>query len=257
MKSRFILPVLMLPMLLLMTSGCARFIKPVKTISPAAADLLARIRTTNGDLKACKGIGTISSWLKAGTMPRTRFAWLCRLPDRLRLEILAPTGTPVMTLSADGKYVYFLPRDGKHRLRRKKADDINLEKIISFPLRLTDAGHLLAGAVPLHEFDSAERVDLPDDNYMLQLTNHWPDRIEKIYFEETTGRPVRIEFLQGSQDQPRYSATFSGVRKIDGKTIPESIILEDDRGNKVVITIDRYWLETDIPVEKFILTDPA
>jgi outer membrane lipoprotein-sorting protein len=254
MKSRLIFSGLLVVMLIM--TGCARFIvKPEKTISAAAGDLLERVSAINTGLTASKGIGTLSFQNTHTPVPRMRFAWLCSLPDRIRLEILAPTGNPLLTITADGNYFYVLPRTDNGRLHKEKAKNINLEKAIAVPLTISDAVSLLTGGIPLREFDTAERIDRPGGEYLLRLKRHRPDRTENIIFDETTSRPRKIEFLRGSGDELEYSITFSGTRTIDERTIPESIILQGNRGETVVITINRFWPEADVPAEKFILSD--
>jgi outer membrane biogenesis lipoprotein LolB len=254
MKNRRIIIALLAA--LLSVSGCASLIpRPEKNISPEAGDLLERIVAFNSRLKACKGIGTISFRSRAD-MPRMRFAWLCRLPDRIRLELLGATGTPLLTLSADGDNFYFLPRADNSRLRKEKAAGVTLGKAIAVPLPIPDAAHLLAGRIPLLDFDTAERIKPDNGKYGLLLRQHRPERTETIIFDETTDRPCRIEFRQGSKDALEYAASFSGVRTVEDTTIPESIILENGQGESVAIEISRFWPETDLPIEKFVLTNP-
>jgi hypothetical protein len=253
MKSRIICCLLLAGVMAI--SGCARLVtRPEKDISTAAGNLLERVYAFNACLTACKGIGTIS-FPNRTAMPRMRFAWLCSLPDRIRLEILAPTGTPLFTLSADGNYFYILPRTGEGSLHREKAADVNLEKAIAVPLSVSDASHLLAGRIPLSDFDTAERMELANGDYSLRMTCHRPERTENIIFDKTTSRPRKIEFFQGTKGELEYSASFIGARVIGETTIPESIILENGREETVIIAIDRFWPESDVPLEKFILTD--
>lgn len=254
MRSKLICSGLLVVMLIM--SGCARFIiKPEKTISAAAGDLLERVSAINTSLTASKGIGTLSFQNTHTPMPRMRFAWLCSLPDRIRLELLAPTGNPLLTLAADGTYFYVLPRTDNGRLHKQKAGSVNLKKAIAVPLTISDAASLLTGGIPLREFDTAERIDLPGGDCLLQLKSHRPDRTENIIFDENTNQPRKIEFLRGSGHELEYSITFNGARTIDERTIPESIMLRNNRGETVVITINRFWPKADVPAEKFILSD--
>lgn len=254
MKSRLFFSVLLV--IIMVMTGCARFIKPEKYVTSAAGELLERIDALNTRRSACKGIGTIS-FKNALSMPRMRFAWLCSLPDRIRMELLAPTGNPLLTLSADGTYFYYQARDKDNRLYKKKADGISLKKIISIPLTIRDTTHLLAGAIPLFDFDRAERIDLPDGQYRLRLKGYWPDRTEEIFFDKDTGEPVGLAFFRRGDDAPDYSVRFTGSREVNGIFVPRTITLEGSGGQTVVIAIDRFWPETDVPVEKFILTNPS
>ncbi|MEW6079373.1 MAG: hypothetical protein AB1724_16325 [Thermodesulfobacteriota bacterium] len=254
MSDRRTFPFLLI--VLLAISGCAGLApKPEKRISPEAVKLLEQIRAHNSRLTACKGIGTITFRNRAD-MPRMRFAWLCRLPDCIRLELLGATGTPLLTMSADGDNFYFLPRTGSGRMRKEKAAGVTLGKAIAVPLTIHDAAHLLAGRIPLLDFDTAERIEPGNGQYGLRLRQNRPERTETIIFDGTTDRPCRIEFRQGSKDGLEYAASFSGVRTAEDTTIPESIILENGQEESVVIEISRFWPETDLPIEKFVLTGP-
>lgn len=255
MNNRFFLFIL-LTVLTTMT-GCAGLgVRPEKSVSPEAAVLIDRVKIFNARLNACKGIGTISI-KSTRIMPRMRFAWLCDLPDRIRLELLAPTGTPLLTISADGTYFYYQPHNAENKVLKKKAKNINLGKIIGAPLTIDDTCHLLAGAIPLHEFDTAKRIDLPDENVMLQFRSYRPDRVENIFFDKTTRQPAGIDVFHGRNRDPEYSVRFNGTRQINGATIPESIRIENEKGETVTIIIRRFWPASDIEAEKFILTAPS
>ena len=244
-------------LVLIMITGCARIIfRPERTVSTEAGKLLERVEAMNARRSACKGIGTIF-FESSLSMPSMRFAWLCSLPDRIRMELLSPTGAPLLTVSADSTYFYYLPRDKDNRLYKKKAAGINLEKVISIPLTLNDITHLLAGAIPLLDFDTADRIDLADGNDCLRLKSYWPDRIEDVIFDKDTGRPVAIKFFRGDGNEPDYSALFSGTLEVSGGTVPKTITLTGAGAETVVITIHRFWLETAVPEEKFILSKPS
>lgn len=250
-----VFPVLVI---LLMMTGCAGFpvFRPEKKVSAAAGELLERVNVINSRMTACKGIGAIAFENPAG-MPRMKFAWLCSLPDKIRLEVLAPTGQPLMTISSDGTYVYFLPRNETGQVRKRKAVNITLESILPVPLTFSDITHLLAGCIPVRDFDTAERLDdTPDGEYVLELKRRRPDETEHIVFDAAATRPHRIDFFQGDKQEPDYSAVLIGARAIDGTTIPDSLILKNGRdGRAAIITIDRFWTAADVPVEKFILSD--
>jgi outer membrane lipoprotein-sorting protein len=255
MKSKFIAPVLLIAFLAI--NGCAGLTpRPEKTISGEAAYLLKRVSEFDSRITACKGVGTISIRSRSD-MPRMRFAWLCRLPDRVRLELLAPTGTPLLTLSSDGDTFYFLPRDGNGRMRKEKAANVTLGKAIDVPMTVQETAHLLAGRVPLLDFDEAESIEATGGGDGLRLKRHRPAKTEIIFFDAGTGRPNRIEFLKGEEEALEYVASFEGEKAISGDTtIPEALILENSWGGTVEIEFSRFWPEQDLPVEKFVLTAP-
>ena len=255
MSHRFF-PALLLVVLTLAANGCARLaFKPEPVVSPAAAELLDRVQAVNSGLTACKGLGTIDFQNQPHT-PRARFAWLCRPPDKIRLEVLAPTGTPLFTLASDGVYVYALSRTGDKKLFKKKAAGLDLHKIISLPLTIGDIACLLSGGIPLRGFDTAERLDPPGGGHLLQLKSRRPDRAQNIAFDPTTGHPSGITFLRGSGPELEYAVALIGVRETDGQLMPEAIRMENDRHESVIIAIDRFWSATNVPDEKFTLTAP-
>ena len=251
------LPLLALPALLLMLSGCGGFsgVRPAKTVSGRAGDLLTRIDAINSRLTACKGTGTITL-RNAGNMPRMEFAWLCSPPDKIRLELLAPTGQPLITLSSDGSHLYFLPHTRNGRVHKIKEKGMDLERILSVPLPISDASQLLAGRIPILDFDTAERLDRPGGEYILRLNRQRPRAAEDIVFEGDSRRPVAIEFFQEGKKEPEYTVELIGSQKIDNIPIPESIeLINNHNGRRAMITIDRFWTSADVSADKFILTD--
>ena len=69
--------------------------------------------------------------------------------------------------------------------------------------------------------------------------------------------PAGIDVFHGRNRDPEYSVRFNGTRQINGATIPESIRIENEKGETVTIIIRRFWPASDIEAEKFILTAPS
>ena len=138
--------------------SCASYIgrapeKAAVAIGIEAQGLIAAIQSNNDTLKTFKGIGKVKL-SKKGKIQGARIAWVGSDPGRLRLEILAITGQPIVSLASDGDWVYLNIHD-RQRFYRKRTTDANLNNIVSIPVKSSDVLHLLAGRIPVRAHNHA------------------------------------------------------------------------------------------------------
>lgn len=100
-------------------------------------------------------------------------------PDRARLEILTPLGTPGATvLLADGMLQVYQPLP--NTLLKGSLDSPDLEKRSPLPVPLKALAPLLRGAVPLEEGEIAERDETAAPGMMVSGTAGVPVRVVEV-----------------------------------------------------------------------------
>ncbi|MFP4446863.1 MAG: hypothetical protein ACLFPD_11530 [Desulfosudaceae bacterium] len=245
----------------LLFSGCAllpdRLPPPVpeaERISRPARQILDEISRRNAGLNTYKGIGTLAL-RHQGQSQQARLAWLAAVPEKVRLEVLMPSGQPFLSLSTDGRHVYLLKHSGKKRFLKRSAEQITLEAFIHVPITPETIITILAGQIPLIDYYTASLASADGQPDRLVLTDRKKERTEIIHLDPDTGAPFRLEFLEKNA-RPLFIIERRGSRRVDRYEIPETITLTAAGGTSAVITVDRYWANTEISPEKFILNDP-
>lgn len=242
--------------------SCAVF-KPAREleISPAdkvseVRDLLAVLRTENDSLRSFKGIGQIKISQKGRFYLDQRVAWIGEKPAKLSIAILI-SGYPAIKLATDGEWLYYLETQGTETgFKKIRASDPSLKNLISIPISTSDVITLLAGCIPMPEFDS---VDFTQEEgihgYVLVLRKKWWGIQQKIFYDESQLRVYRIDVFQGS-DTLVYRAEMDQVQAVGGFEVPFRIKLSADNGNDFQLDIDRCWVNVELPSAAFILTPP-
>ncbi len=224
-------------------------------ISQPARLALEELDRRNAALTSFKGLGKISL-KKEGRQMQARLALMAVLPDKIRFEVLSPSGQPFLSLSTDGSDFYLRQHGDKGRFIKRSARRLTLEKFLHVPVTAEDIIQLLAGRVPLIDYDTAVLAADSDQVNRLTVKDWSQDRREVIYLDPVTGRPLRLEFFDGKDKQPVYSFAPLGEKDIAGYDIPEKILLSGADGLAVTITLDRYWADITVTPDKFVLTDP-
>jgi len=231
-----------------LTSGCSILRK--QTCGPSIAEpdeiqrLLSMITRRNEDLKTFKGIGkaNLNDGQEANTV---RVAWIGSRPDKIRFEILGIPGKSSASLSFDGTHYYFIShREGK--LYKGESDDAMFESITSIPVKARDVVDLMAGRIPIFNFDSAviERDELTE-GYVLVLKRGWFGKSEKIYFNESKTKINKLEIFDftGSLE---YRAEFEKMRFVNKFLLP--IVLHLSSGDDTFLRIETERSYANIPV---------
>lgn len=222
--------------------------------SVASQRALARLRNHNQALSACKGLGKIQIRTPHQTQS-AQLAWLCKLPDKMRLEIVAPTGHSMLTLSLDGRHVYILPHLKGGKLQKKRVAHLNLKHIIDIPVESDEIMQFLAGRIPLRGFDAVEIDTAPDGGQTLELRKAFLGTVQTVYYDAPSRPPARVVYRSGFWHKTTYTVTFDNYRRIEGFEIPGEIVFTGE-GLTATFSIRRYWANPVIPDDRFVITDP-
>ena len=250
---------LLLPLFL---TGCALFPARIdKPYTNQTIQALEILKNRADRFPACRGLGQ----LKIENDETKRYldlAWLCKFPDKARIEVLSPSGHSLLSFSTDGKYVYLQPRpNGKFQKYNLKY--INLEKITGIPIKKNDILNLLAGALPLRRYSSIEISDSTSKHAnTLYLKRRWGGTIEEFFFDDGWSQPYKATFFKNnffntSEKKIEYTAEITKWQEIDNFDIPRQIVLKTTDNITASLDIRKYWILTDVADDKFVLTAPA
>jgi hypothetical protein len=258
MKWYRIIPYLVVSVLLI---GCAAF-RPAREleITPAdkaneVRDLLSALRTKNDSLRNFKGIGNIKLSQKGRFYLDQRVAWIGEKPDKLNIAVLV-SGYPAIKLATDGQWLYYLEtHSSETEFKKIRSSDPSLKAIISIPISSSDVVLLLAGCIPMPEFDSVDFIKEEETpGFVLVLKERWWGIRQKIFYDENR-RIYRIDVFQRS-DALKYRAGIERIKNIDGFDVPFRLKLSTDDGNDFQLDIERCWVNVNLPPSAFVLTPP-
>jgi hypothetical protein len=246
----------------LFITGCAVF-KPAREleITPAdkvnkVQDLLAVLKTKNDSLKNFKGIGNIQIRQNARLQLDQRIAWIGEKPLKISIAVLV-SGYPAVKLATDGKWLYYLEVHGQDTTFQKfKASDPSLKKLISIPIASSDVITLLAGQIPMPEFDSASLIEeKAPPGYVLVLKKKWWGVRQKIYYDQSLSEVRRVDVFHRSGSL-KYRVEIERLQSVNGFQVPLKLRLRTPEGADCLLHIDRYWVNVDPLPEVFVLTPP-
>lgn len=241
---------------LLFLNGCSGFfVKPVSPVSPEASRALLILENQQQTQPECfKGLGKVA--LQSGASNKAiRLAWMIELPDKMRVEFLAPTGHTLFSLSADGRYIYTQSHIPPGELKKYRTGNINLKRITGVPVKKEDLLVLLSGRFPIRPYDAVRISGDRQNGYVLHLQKKWRGVVERVYFDGALESPYKIELLDGWGDEAQYSATIKRWQQVDGLNVPHEIVLSGGDNLTATLTVRRFWVETDIDDEQFVLID--
>ncbi len=221
--------------------------------SPAgnAERLLSKLYARNSALETFKGIGQIRIWNATGSQS-ARIAWIGELDGRLRVEILGPTGRPLMKMAYDGKFFYFGSTEGRG-IKKNKIRNPNLGHFLDVPVTIRELTFFLTGRFPVYEYRTVELVEAdPSTAAHLVLRRFWTGVVEKIGL--TPGHAavqwVRVYDRHGLS----YRAGLFDYRQHGDFFIPEKITITNGGAAGFEIRIDRYWPNIDVSEDQFVVS---
>jgi outer membrane lipoprotein-sorting protein len=249
--------ILLLLITAVLASGCAipqkKVHDPSITGSPDEINrLLSVITKRNESLETVKGIGKVIVTNRGKSNP-IRIAWIASRPDKIRFEMLGIPGHSAATLSFDGEYYYYSSRR-EEKIFKGESDGSMLESIISISIRAQDVIDILAGRIPLIDFDSAiiER-DEEREGYILTLQQDWFGGSQKIYYDLQKIDIKRFEIYSftGSLE---YRVEFEKSTHVNDYLLPFIFSLSNEDGAFFRWETERSYADVPVSPSVFLLT---
>jgi hypothetical protein len=239
-------------------AGPSEVLKPgdLAASQAEARKLILIIYKLNENLNTFKGIGKIKLWTNGNYPISERVAWVGSEPSKLSLVVLA-SGRPVLKLSTDGKYLYYLDlRRSNHPFKKVRSSDASLEKIVSMPIKSSEVIALLSGRVPVNEHSSVSLIsEFSGNGYVLVLKKRRKGVVQKIYLDRDKKRVRKLEMFS-PREKLLYRAEFESMQSIHGFQVPLRLVISNDKGAGFSLDIDRYIANVSVSPSLFVLKPP-
>jgi hypothetical protein len=236
-------------------SACTRFSAPDIQRDMAAEKIVARLKQSNTGLLRFKLVGKMS--LSGPDRPTQSFrsAMAGQLPDRLRIDMLAPFGGSAGSVSSDGKYLYLVMHPSRE-YHKKRFGKGSLRRMVQINVTVADLLELLVGRIPMDSEFSARLIPTRDTfRTHLVMIDRWGKVRQRITLDDRM-HAVRSVWLDSRQN-PVYTMVVTGQQTIDGFVLPKRIDLSAASGNRVSVTLDRYEANAHFDEGLFTVVPPA
>ena len=254
----------LLIVLILLQTGCATSIKKSDTFPKSAIpgenaeSLVAKLENVNQTLVSCKGIGRMK-YVQSGRSQHLRIAWISEVPEKLRIALLGVDGRPLITVSTDGTWFYFLDHT-TGEFHKSSPDDYRLKTALRLPLDVRSLALILAGRIPKFDYDRIEVSAGRTTGETVVVLKKWWNRVGKIYIGKSPSaisRPaiLRIESYRQTGDV-RYIADIKKIQIVKEYVVPRALTISSGQANSFALDIDRYWVNEPVTPETFILHPP-
>ncbi|MDT8316567.1 MAG: DUF4292 domain-containing protein [bacterium] len=238
---------------------CACASPPKRSILPSPDrlysehELLSILESRNMAVNSVEG--KLSSRVTiAGENKNTTELILIKKPDHLRMDILSPFGSPVLTMATDGEDIK-LQYHAKNRFFSGKAGEPGIAVILSPSLNIGELILILSGGIPLIKFDdSKSEVTWEKNGYRLIIQNETTR--QDILFDGKGLYPLTSVIYDG-QERALLSLTMGQYNGIEGFDFPSTIDLFMPLENyEMKIKYSRVSLNENLGLEVFSLSPP-
>ncbi|MFW6334444.1 MAG: hypothetical protein ACOC0W_04160 [Desulfosalsimonas sp.] len=202
-----------------------------------ARDLKDRAEAKNDSITPYKAIGRIEIQGERGVLDG-RAAWIAAPDGRLRVEALAVTGQPFARMICPAEQCFFIFRDG-NCLRRETAGDTDLAPLTGIKIGAREMVHIMAGGALLADHDHAEAYSHSSGGKILVLKKRFRGTVQMLYFSEDL-ESIRKTEVYGWKGL-LYKAEISGEKQTGSGAMPSELVVSDDSGNSLSISVQRFW----------------
>jgi outer membrane biogenesis lipoprotein LolB len=234
---------------LVLLQGCAWLMPPPQD-DQLARQWVTQWASHNADLEPTKGLMRIEI-ISGGRITSGRAAWAAAHPDRLRLEWLSALGQPLMSLAGDGKTIT-LYSSADQTYRRFAQSRTALERLIRIPIGIEDLIDVLAGRPPLPEYAAARLAPGPGIGVVLESRWH----ILLAQLQSDGSRRLHSMTAYDPQGGVQYRIDWLQWDTFDEYTIPREVRLTSGTGDQLTLRIDRFYTDTELPPETFVIAPP-
>jgi hypothetical protein len=224
-------------------------------VTPQARDAVAAVRTRNQGLESIKGLGRVRV-VADGRRQSLRVAWMVRLPDCLRIEVLGPYGRPVASLATDGRDLYLRDYGDGRFYRKSLSPGDSLRELIPLDLHPGELIALLTGRIAVQSFDGAELTAEDHDGAWVILSRSGRGVVQRIHLDGTRRFASRVEVLE-ADGSIRYAADLKAEMAAGEFRVPEELILRGGDGALVTLNVEQVWENPVVDRARFVLEEPG
>ena len=238
--------------LVVLVASCASLAPPgpeTSRLSPGKADcLLAHIRSTNKKVTPYKAIGRIRVEDSAGAWS-VRAAWMTAPGGCFRVEALGLAGQPFAKVICNpDRCAFHLLENGQ--LRKKNTGRRSLAPLAGVDIRIDDLGLLLAGGVPLIDYDAAAAYETDTGSLMLELKKRFSGTGQRLLFDPDSLDIREIKIF--GRGEVAYRVRIPEMLASKGRRVPARLEISDPDGHFLRLTVERFW--TDAAVSKKVFS---
>lgn len=242
---------ILLVLLAVLPGGCTRFYAPPMRRDLAAERLVKRLKQTNTGLVRFKCVAKMTL---AGPQRPLRFfrtAMAGVLPDRLRIDLLAPYGGSAGAVASDGKHL-FIVMYRSHKYYKKRFGSGSLRRLIDVDITVGDLLDFMVGRIPINDDRWARLKPAPGNpRSELILRDRWGRTRQRILLD-AAGRPVRSTWFDSRQHET-YTVAFIGRQDIGGFVLPRKVDLTGAAGERISVALVRYTANAVLDDRIFVL----
>jgi len=247
----------LLILVIITLSACASQPKPSLISQPerlySERELLSILESRNRAVNSIEG--KLSSRITmAGENRSATELILIKKPLHLRMDIISPFGSPLLTMATDGEDIN-LQYHAKNRFFSGKAGEPNMAAILSPSLNMGELVLILTGGIPLIKFDeSKSETTWEEEGYRLILKNETAR--QDILFDAKGLYPL-TSAIYDVQERALLYLTMGNYKGVEGFDFPSSIGLSMPLENyEMKVKYSRVSLNEDLELESFNLAPP-
>lgn len=246
---------ILLALILALQTACAAVPGPVEPPGDDSVKLARILEQTNRTLTTCKGIGRLE-FTHSGSRQRLRIAWVSQMPEKIRLTVLGLDGRPLMTAAAD-ESGFAVQDHTTGTYQQGSLEDYRLKAALHLPLDVNSLALILGGRLPDFKYDRAVITSGRSDGEHAVVLKKWWNMVGRVYFRNTTSAGLqptitRIEAFQQTGEM-RYRADINATRVVGKYVVPRSLTVQSGANDRIVLDIERYWVNEPVPPETFQL----
>lgn len=252
-------------LLLLAAAGCAHLGAPAPEAPPEVEDpkaaaeahaLLEGLQRVNEPLRRFKGTGRITIRRDGRIELDGRIAWVGEDPRRLSV-VLTAAGFPAMRMATDGEYLYYQdPQDPGDPVKRWRAADPDLKRLLAVPIRVGEIVTLLCGRIPIADHSRARLEPAPaGEGPRLALWQSGRIR-QRIHFEPA-GESARFAEMYDPDGALLYRADFLETQRVGPYRVPRRLAVVNTEQTEVQLVVENYWADVPVSPAMFVLPPPG
>lgn len=254
-SSRLHLPVVVLLLCVWMALwGCAYGPAAEAERDPAAEALVARLKAANTDLTRFKCLGKMTLAAPGQPAQSFRAAFAGALNDCFRIDMFAPFGGSAGSFSSDGKHL-FLVRHPSGEYYKKRFGNGNLQRLLKIHVSISDLLEVMMGRIPIDEKRTARLIPGSEDAGARLIFIDRKGRTRQKISVDTNNTPLRSEWFDSSR-RPTHALVLKGRQVVDGYSLPRRIDLNDSKGDRVTVVLERYEANVPLDNQLFSLPEP-
>ncbi len=233
-------------------SGCSLLKHPTYRAIPPVADLVEKVRESNGTIHSVRGIGRVEVFSR-GKKFRTRQFLVLTKPDMMRIDLLDFRDLPYMSLAFQGETFEALDMRENVFYTGEVANGLSL----FVPLRLTGVEFIefIFGEMPDQDQVSA-RYDPHRRFYQLTFgpSNRWDS--QTFWIHPKTLRVVEISKTDASTGDV-IQISFDRFKGVGSKSFPREVKIEIPRDTgRIRFIFQKIEINPLLPRELFRLLVP-